>query len=231
MNEEPIIQQPELLREVISHPRFETYLNAKNGNEEKAMQLYLWNTAVSAAFYGPLQALEVTLRNAVHSQLAKRYGDDWYDNPQSGLTTDAKKKILNAKQKLDRNCNSPDIIAALSFGFWVSLLGKGKYKDGQGKIIAKNYEMSLWRPALHRAFPHADSLTRRQAHQKVKYLRDFRNRIAHHEPIFKRHLEQDYNSILLVTGWIECFKRDWIDRYSRVRSLLKTPINHSDLRF
>ena len=36
--------------------------------------LYAWNTAVSAAFYGPLQGLEVALRNAMHRRLAERLG-------------------------------------------------------------------------------------------------------------------------------------------------------------
>ena len=36
----------------------------------------------------------------------------------------------------------------------------------------------------------------------LDYLRTFRNRIAHHEPIFGRHLAADYTSILEVAGWI-----------------------------
>ena len=45
----------------------------------------MWNTAVCAAVYGPLQALEVELRNAMHRQLAACYGEEWYDNPAAGL--------------------------------------------------------------------------------------------------------------------------------------------------
>jgi hypothetical protein len=32
----------------------------------ETLQLYVWNTALAAAFYGPLQALEIALRNALH---------------------------------------------------------------------------------------------------------------------------------------------------------------------
>ena len=66
-----------------------TYLGATRGNNEKAFRLYTWNTAISGAFYGPLQALEVALRNAMHRQLARRYGTAWYDNPPLGSATAA----------------------------------------------------------------------------------------------------------------------------------------------
>ena len=64
-----------------------TYLRATGGDREKALHLYTWNTALSAAFYGPLQGLEVALRNALHRQLTERYGAEWYDNPAAGLDT------------------------------------------------------------------------------------------------------------------------------------------------
>ena len=62
-----------------SRERLGTYLDATAGDREGAIKLYAWNTAVSAAFYGPLQGLEVTLRNAIHRRLAERYGEAWYD--------------------------------------------------------------------------------------------------------------------------------------------------------
>ena len=58
----------------LSPERMSTYQRAVRGDREKALRLYTWNTAISAAFYGPLQGLEVTLRNAMHRQLAGCYG-------------------------------------------------------------------------------------------------------------------------------------------------------------
>ena len=43
-------------------------------------------------------------------------------------------------------------VARLSFGFWVSLVGAGGRIDLDGGRAC--YEMTLWRPALRRAFPH-----------------------------------------------------------------------------
>jgi hypothetical protein len=50
----------------LSPERMATYVAATEGDREKALRLYTWNTAASAAFYGPLQGLEVALRNAMH---------------------------------------------------------------------------------------------------------------------------------------------------------------------
>ena len=74
-----------------------TYLRAVQGDREKALHLYTWNTAISAAFYGPLQGLEVALRNAMHRQLAGRYGAAWYNNPAAGLDTGCLVRIADAK--------------------------------------------------------------------------------------------------------------------------------------
>ena len=61
-----------------------TYVAVAEGDPERAVELYAWNTVVSAAFYEPLQGLEVALRNAMHVQLARCYGEAWYDNPAAG---------------------------------------------------------------------------------------------------------------------------------------------------
>ena len=84
----------------LSPERIATYMAAAGGDREKAMRLYTWNTAVSAAFYGPLQGLEVALRNAMHRSLAARYGPDWYDNPACQFDAGTLHRIGNAKDKL-----------------------------------------------------------------------------------------------------------------------------------
>ena len=209
-------QMLDALERALSPERFSTYLEACNGDRRLAFKLYTWNTAASAAFYGPLQGLEIALRNAMHRELSSLYGDAWYDNPNCILDHLAKDQIDKAKIRL-RQQRHPDplpgqVVAELPFGFWVSLLGKG------GKC---NYEMTLWRPCLHKAFPNS-RLSRKDAHRPLDYLRTFRNRIAHHEPIFGRHLIQDYQTILETTGWICMDTRNWIEDHSRVMEILQT---------
>ena len=191
-----------------------------------------WNTAISAAFYGPLQGLEVALRNAMHRELAGRYGPDWYDNPACQFDAGTLNRIASAKDNLRREgytVDPPHVVAALPFGFWVTLLGRG----GRSAVLGaprRSYEMTLWRPCLHRAFPHARA-SRAQVHQPLDYLRTFRNRIAHHEPVFTRHLEADYGSILTVAGGLCPENADWIAHHSRVVDLLRVPRDAAGVMF
>ena len=215
-----------------SPERMSTYLNATGGDREKAFHLYAWNTATSAAFYGPLQGLEVALRNAIHRQLDGCYGAAWYDNPAAGLDAGCLKRIADAKKEVARAGHAagpPRIVAALSFGCWISLLGSGGRIDPAGRKA--DYEKTLWRPALRGAFPHRATLTRKQAHRPLDYLRTLRNRIAHHEPIFARHLSQDHQHILDVTGWISPRVRTWIEAHSRVPMLLDASNYATDVHF
>lgn len=57
-----------------SEARLDTYLqHARLTNASAttadALDLYIWNLKVGAAFQGPLHALEVCLRNAMHANL------------------------------------------------------------------------------------------------------------------------------------------------------------------
>lgn len=169
----------------------------------------------------------------MHTQLSAAYGTDWYDNAAVGLDNGSQKKVAQAKYELQKNryaIDPPHVIAALSFGFWVSLLGAGGFMDAS-RTVKSNYKMTLWRPALRKAFPHAAALSRKKAHAPLNYLRTFRNRIAHHEPVFQRHLQKDYQSILDVTGWISPHKKDWIEAHSRVDEILAMPHNEKNIRF
>ena len=215
-----------------SPERMSTYLSAVQGDRVKALHLYAWNTSMSAAFYGPLQGLEVSLRNAIHRQLAGCYGADWYDNPAAGLDAGCLDRIDKAKTEVARaghKAGPPRVVAALSFGFWISLLGSGGRIDQAGRRA--DYERTLWRPALRGSFPHRTTLTRKQARRPLDYLRTLRNRIAHHEPIFARHLSEDHQRILDVTGWISPGVRAWIEAHSRVSTLLDASNFAADIHF
>ena len=140
------------LEDTVSTQRLTPYRNATGADPAAALQLYVWNATVSAALYVPLQGVEITLRNAMHRELAKVCGPTWYTNPATSLALTETRRIDQAIANLrrSRKPTSPDrVLTELSFGFWVSLLGHGP-----------DYEMKLWRPALYKAFPHA-KLSRR----------------------------------------------------------------------
>ena len=138
---EPFFLNKEDLRELepsLSAVRLTKYLAQTDENYQDAFRLYIWNTAASAVFYGSLQAFEITLRNRINDQLAEKYGAEWVDidktsidffhSDHSDRIRDAKKDLIGKKSPI----TPPDIIANLSFGFWVFLL-------------AGHYEERLWR--------------------------------------------------------------------------------------
>lgn len=130
-----------------SSDRLSTYLRVA-GDPARALRMHGWNTAVSAAFYGPLQCLEVAFRNAADRALTRTYGPAWYDNPSCGFNEMALQRIAEAKEDLRRGRypqDQPHLVAALSFGFWVSLLGRGGDRPAGNRPKA-DYERTLWRP-------------------------------------------------------------------------------------
>ena len=191
----------------ISPTRFSTYRQQVE-SDAGALQLYTWNTAAAAAFYGPLQTLEVTLRNAVHDVLSRSHGTRWFDN--GGLLRQAEQdKVEAAVQKLNELGKQPTagrVIAELPFGFWVAL-------------FANAYDTTIWRTDLHLIFtPRVRN--RGGLHDALDRLRTLRNRIAHHEPIFQRILQDDYNRICNITGFLSTPTLAWLRHHSRVPSVL-----------
>lgn len=82
----------------LSEERLSTYLSAISGNLEEALKLYLWNSEISAAFYVPVQGLEITLRNSLHDSISAFYKtDDWFGK--IPVNPGAQKLIRNAKNE------------------------------------------------------------------------------------------------------------------------------------
>ncbi|GAA2815311.1 hypothetical protein [Nonomuraea dietziae] len=98
-----------------------------------ALRLHCWNTEISEAFYGPLQYLEVSMRSVLTSRLITMFGRaDWWAHPRIDLTYGARQRISEAAQQIQRTGLPADpqlITEELSFGFYVSLLGRGNNYD------------------------------------------------------------------------------------------------------
>jgi hypothetical protein len=196
-----------------SPARMEPYLKHSNGDVAKAFRLYTWNAEVSAALSGPLSCLEVVLRNALHEQLAAMVErSDWWRGGRVELHEVTERLLNQAAEKLTnhRKSDIPDaMVAELHFGFWVALLGKGR-----------NYETTLWRPALRYAFPNYSG-GRRDLHWQLDSMRLLRNRIAHAEPIHRRHLKADHETILELIGFISPPALTYVRRHDRVERVLQ----------
>lgn len=187
------------IEEWLSAGRFATYLQASGGSRQRALDLYEWNARLSAAFLRDLSHLEVGFRNACDVQLstATVSGDShWTDdatlfrlfpvsmrwNPSKGRREDANKapraSVKRAVQKVTpapAASGAPvakplpgKVVAEIMFGFWTYL-------------AADSHEKTIWVPYLHKAFPVGTD--RDGINKALISLREFRNRVAHHENI------------------------------------------------
>lgn len=197
---------PALLRGlpgVISKARLSTYLDRYPGREDLALRLYSWNIALTSALWGPFSVVEVAVRNAIHTQLEDRAGrSDWWGDPHlwSRLLDRQQQEISAAIDTAQRRIDSPttdDVVAGSSFGLWVGLLSAGIPRHP-----LLSYETTLWQPRLHRAFPHYQG-GRRQLHGELDAIRKMRNRIAHHEPIFRSNIAFILDTAAKVVGYID----------------------------
>jgi Abi-like protein len=198
------------LRSSVSAERLQRYQAAAAGDAAQALRLYMWNTALSEGLYGPVQGLEITLRNKMHERFAAQFGSHWYDASAMGLQYAQQDQVTRAKQSLraqSKPLDPPRVVAELSFGFWAGLFGR-------------RYENHLWRPHLRHLFVNAPSpFLRRDAHQVLNDVRLLRNRIAHHEPILHRPLPQEYGLVLTAIGWLCSSTAAWVDHHSRFNDI------------
>jgi|SRR5579862_1359004 len=186
-------EEAALLRS-ISVDRFSTYLVAAGHDPTRGLDLYIWNAAIGEAFHTPIQGVEVALRNSVNYGLIKEFGDDWWkdkrlagllDEERTGDLSQVLRRITNRKLTL---CNG-QVVAGLSFGFWVGML-------------SRRYNPQIWSKHLRYAFPFLPAgIGRDDVFSTAGKVAFLRNRISHHEPLINRDISADYKVVL---SFLEC---------------------------
>ena len=209
------------LPDIISQPRFATYLGATNNDIPLALSLYQWNLEVSAAFIVPLQMCEVAARNGVVLALEATYGQTWHLNqsfiqslPQQNAGYCARRDFNSTSRALQRRglLTAGKLVADLKFAFWENML-------------TRRHDNRLWRHHFRVSFPHTNNLVpfhnaRQTANHNLEKVRRLRNRIAHHEPIFNRNTMEDYNRIREIVSWRSPTSANWIDKITLVPLLV-----------
>jgi hypothetical protein len=199
----------------MSPERWRTYERAAGFRNETAHQLYLWNAAVGQSFHFPLQTVEVSLRNVIHLALVEIFGVSWSSDA-------ACRNMLRQKQveditKAERRhysihnvaASTPQIVASLSLGFWVSLL-------------RREYNAPIWRTHSAIAFPHlGSSETIITVSRTGTRIQDLRNRIFHQEPLIGHNLFEDYAAIMQMIGWICPEMKAWTKAHTSVPRVIR----------
>lgn len=222
------------LDDLLSEARLGRYLSRYNGNRRLALRLYTWNLAASSALWGPISVLEVVVRNSIHDRLVDRTGrGDWWADTRIYLCDTERQAIDSALATLQRRGtekpSSDQVVAATSFGLWVGLTGAGVPRD---RILS--YETTLWQPRLQHAFPYRGERRRKYIHARLDAVRVLRNRIAHHEPIYRSPLPTAYDDILEVAAMIHPDARTYIESYSRAQDVIdqyRAALTSGEIRF
>jgi len=196
-------------RLALSPSRISTY-EASSGvidpNDPSAVALYAWNAKISAAFFVPLHFCEVVVRNAVSEALEFLYGPRWPWDPTLSLSLPDPRRAYSPRKDL-RNVaaiqpSTGKVIPELKFVFWQ-------------EIFALRHGVRIWDIHYRTVFPFHDPAKtvielRRKMFHDLGQIRQLRNRIAHHEPIFNRSLSAELNLMIdiveqrspLVASWM-----------------------------
>jgi hypothetical protein len=211
----------------LSPPRFGVYLNATGGDEAAALSLYEWNARLGAAFGHDLAHLEVGLRNAYDRTLTEHLNlpTHWTAagpqvfapvlrtrkrGPHGKVSVDINAKPRASLERAIREAGGRKappgkVIAQLTFGFW-------RY------LTSAAHEVTLWRPALHHAFPTGTS--RHDVDNRVGRLHELRNRVAHHEPLLGTDVSARHDDLIHVAALLDPQLCDYIQAHATVAGLL-----------
>ncbi len=196
------------LERAFSPERLEAYRRDGDRDETDGLSRYLWNLALANAIQPALHTLEVSFRNEIARAAAKltsdrRYTVDqipsWLDARPSMLMDNEFAKVQRAKMDLTdpKSRTEGHLIAKLDFGFWVALC-RDSYSDLHGD------GPRLWDRALTMVCKRRpdDVTTRAQIFHRFNPIRKFRNRVAHHEPIWDREYLAEHEYILESLAWM-----------------------------
>lgn len=197
------------VKSALSAPRMSTYESAANVRSPEdlgALLLYAWNAEVSGALLAPLHICEVVIRNAVADAVEAIYGPKWPWSPTferslpDPLQGYSPRRDLQSARRTARTTGK--VIPELSFVFWQ-------------KMFTGRYDTRIWIPHLCRTLPNLEAdqtvaQSRKRIYADLERVRLLRNRIAHHEPIFSRVLEDDYQVILRLVTYRCKLTADWL---------------------
>lgn len=181
------------------------------GSDLEMLVNYFWNVELCKALYPSIHALEISLRNSIHSAASIHYNTPfWFDIPdvllegQVALIQVARGKLAERGKPQ----TSDDIVAALMLGFWVSLFNK----PFELPLPPAPPNQLAWHDAHSRpsslfveTFPHAPNSmqSRKKISKQCNSILWLRNRVMHHETVWKYgDLADRHAAIIEMIGWI-----------------------------
>lgn len=197
---------PDIIPRAITATRLDSYRSVFSvTSEHELVGCYLWNLNVCSGLYPLLSSLETTVRNSIDQALAAHLGRFWWSRsrlryksfvPGGPVPKPVEKVRENFSRaalgvKTDRRRRYPhlpataplhdEVVAKTDFSTWEFLLdhefmGPGLiWPSKLGSVLKGTWPSSK------------ASVTLTHAQALVRNAREFRNRVSHHEPVWKRY--------------------------------------------
>jgi hypothetical protein len=187
-----------------------------------AIELYYWGMLLAAELIVPLRMVELTIRSSVHNQMAKRFDDWWFAQPEKifpGLKWDKMEgsALRRARREADKEhwplASAEQLVGRTPMNFWV-------------RCFSGKYENQLWHPHLKPLFPD-HRIKRRDVHDRLEYLRGLRNRIAHHKLVLPDEGEKGIDAVRYV---LQNIKLSESAGFSEIIRMLEVSFSTVELR-
>ena len=224
--------RPTLIDRLITNERINSYQKVfRPTNDIELMGAYLWNTHVSGTFYPIISLVEITLRNAIDQTLQVHLGKFWWKPSLLRYRsfkphTAPPRTVQNLRDNFQRATEKfikarryryniprhivPDhngVVAQTEFSTWENIL--------DDEFMGDNL---IWPSQLGTVF--AGTWPNTHAGTVLTYIRDlvttvreFRNRLFHHEPVWKKFGVNTENDALL-------YLREKIEKIEKLVALI-----------
>jgi hypothetical protein len=215
------------LTELLSPERLEALIKL-TGSAEIAIELHQETLRVGAALMNVTATIEIALRNAIFENLSQYFGvgnwlqqppikHQWKSQERNKISTAVASARRSEYSKLSQAEKAKLDVSAYPKGRPPNTSHSTRARDRQrhiaiteGKVIAEltlffwkrlyspEYEQTLWRTSLKRTFPDK-KLSRAMVAVQLEHLYQSRNRLAHHEPVLHKRLEDTIAAIDFIT--------------------------------
>lgn len=182
------------LIKAISEERISVY-KADGADYTTAIARYIYNIELCKSLYPLINIFEVTLRNSMDSALVSFYKNQDWNNVIQLLPAEIamiSEAMLKIKRK-GKNYSHGRLVAELTLGFWVALMGR--------KYNTQSFQFAIIKNILHNCPSNQKSSGAIQ--KNLSEIRFLRNRIAHHERISHwKDIKQKHDLLLDFTFWL-----------------------------
>lgn len=213
---------------LLSGERLSTF-QAMAGTTRAAIRLHQQTLHLAGALMSVTAVVEIALRNAVCDRLREHFGvDGWLRRPPApfGWKDEERGKIEAAvrsaqraayaklkpsdQRTLDQAAFRRGVPPGLQHEFRVDARQKAiVVRSGQvitqltmyfwKRLFSRDYEQTLWKPALKRIFPDK-RIDRSAVAVQLERIYQTRNRVAHHEPVYGHRLFDTLNAVDFIAS-------------------------------